>query len=103
MRSSGGRQTYAAVFAMDLRSGERFKTSSGFAVYVCASADMFGVTYYYEGDEHRKPNTLSPYALVFPIIKRVWYGFLTGRSTNGRDSSNPPATTTYASDTQHTK
>lgn len=67
MRSSGGRQTYAAVFAMDLRSGERFKTSSGFAVYVCASADMFGVTYYYEGDEHRKPNTLSPYALVFPL------------------------------------
>lgn len=65
MRSSGGRQTYAAVFAMDLRSGERFKTSSGFAVYVCASADMFGVTYYYEGDEHRKPNTLSPYALGF--------------------------------------
>lgn len=67
MRSSGGRQTYAAVFAMDLRSGERFKTSSGFAVYVCASADMFGVTYSYEGDEHRKPNTLSPYALVFPL------------------------------------
>lgn len=60
MRSSGGRQTYAAVFAMDLRSGERFKTSSGFAVYVCISADMFGVTYYYEGDEHRKPDTLSP-------------------------------------------
>jgi hypothetical protein len=67
MRSSGGRQTYAAVFAMDLRSGERFKTSSGFAVYVCISADMFGVTYYYEGDEHRKPDTLSPYALVFPL------------------------------------
>jgi hypothetical protein len=60
MRSSGGRQTYAAVFAMDLRSGERFKTSSGFAVYVCISADMFGVTYYYEGDEHRKTGYSKP-------------------------------------------
>lgn len=60
------RQSFSAIRARDLKQNERFKTSSGFAVYVCDSADIFNVIYHYENDPCKVSSSMSPYTLVFP-------------------------------------
>ena len=62
-----GRKEFTAIFAKDLKQNERFKTSSGFAVYVCDSADIFNVIYHYENDPCKVSSSMSPYTLVFPL------------------------------------
>lgn len=61
------RREFTAIQAKDLKQNERFKTSSGFAVYVCDSADIFNVIYHYEGDPRKVSSSMSPHKLVFPL------------------------------------
>lgn len=64
---SAERQVFSAIRARDLKQNERFKTGSGFAVYVCDYADRFTVKYHYESDPCKATSSMSSDALVFPL------------------------------------
>ncbi len=70
---NAGRQIFSAVRAKDLKQNERFKTSSGFAVYICDSADRFNVIYHYENDPCKATSRMSPDTLVFPLADKGDY------------------------------
>lgn len=67
---NSGRQSFSAIRARDLKQNERFKTSSGFAVYVCDSADRFSVKYHYESDPCNATSSMSADTLVFPLADK---------------------------------